>query len=1434
MTSVWKRLQRVGKRAAKFQFVASYQELVVECTKKWQPDKLIVVWTRRSRRVCSKPHGWQPGIKNPYRGMVLWPVPENVDISVTLYKDPLAEEFEDKEWTFVIENETKGHRKVLASADINMKKYASPMPTVTDVKLKLKPLSVKVVCATLQFSLSCVFLREGRATDEDMQSLASLMSVKQADIGNLDDFAEESDEEGDEKKLRQEDKASRMKDVSEPLDVLQEEEEDYGADGTSQDAAGRWKMDARRGRGSVVTPASSGPFSPVRKPQVRHGNPFNEDRYPPVTPEEGRSGKSGSGVHHPPNVVGERSAGPSGGQGPEAKPPLDGGRPGQDGQQALANPAEPSNPFEEEEPVASGLICKPEELGPAAVAEQPTTGTKDDGSVKPDGVTGEKPLPAPRLKKRQHSLTAPTDPPALPGATPAGTAGPPADLPKPSTSPPGTRSSSLNPKAAAPTPAADTGSPQGAAAGGGGSARDSSATQADRRPAAAPLPPRGQTPEAQGPAGQKEAEVRAKRKAPPPPLALGPGVSSPPATETRTVGSGHEPEAGEAPLQSPLQGLALANTSRCLLDWCREVTQDYRRLKISNFTTSWRNGLAFCAILHHFHPELIDYSSLDPHDIKTNNKKAFDGFASLGISRLLEPADMVLLAIPDKLIVMTYLCQIRAHFTGQELNVVQIEENSSQSTYKVGNFDSDSHSSLDPIQFYSERMEAHQVSSVPHRPDRPKRQALKRNSKALLSDNQGPESKTSPQANLCANTPTAAGHHASGGSLPPNCSLAPAASAGVSGSARSTEVGLAPVPRPLDPQPNSRVEAALVKDPGKSGAGSASDGHQGPKDVPIAKARRKTRDAAVKQADGKPVRPPPPEGHGKTQELAVTEFDGKSVKPPSSQDHGKTRELVITEDDGKSIKPPPSEDHGKTQELVITEDDGKSVKPPPPDDHGKTQELVITEDDGKSVKPLPPEDHGKTRELVVTKDDGKSVKPPPPKDHGKTRELVITEDDGKSVKLPSPEDHGKNRELVITEDDGKSVKPPPPEDHGKTWELVVTEDDGKLVKPPPPDNHGKTWELVITEDGGKSVKPPPPEDHGKTQELVVTEDGGKSVKPPPPEDHRKTQELVVTEDGGKSVKPPPAEDHGKQVAMEFPVTQNDDPPVGPPASEARGERLTPGGHGKPIEPGPASEEQTLADEVPTAEGPATPLGDPRLGDDGKPVELFISEVPTESALGVAEGHEKPPGVPSSEGPPTQEGHGKPAGQSAAEDAGRPLAPAALSPVMPLAAEDPEGRLGPESPRAPEKVPEGDGRADKPPKEGASLPNGGAAEQPPPGDGSSATVGGANGRTGTGRPERIHRSQSSESRSPGRSGKSGFSHIRDADLVKKRRSRRRSDSLEEPEGGQSQGQSQNQSQGQGQSQIQSQSQSQSQPEAAAAPNAEVKGTGVVLVGTSAAR
>ncbi|CAO2640796.1 EH domain-binding protein 1 [Lemmus lemmus] len=196
-----------------------------------------------------------------------------------------------------------------------------------------------------------------------------------------------------------------------------------------------------------------------------------------------------------------------------------------------------------------------------------------------------------------------------------------------------------------------------------------------------------------------EAERRVKRKAPAPPtLPPKPGVSESPVVPT---GRERSTSPKPSPIPSPVLGQK-PNASQSLLAWCKEVTKNYRGVKITNFTTSWRNGLSFCAILHHFRPDLIDYKSLNPQDIKENNKKAYDGFASIGISRLLEPSDMVLLAIPDKLTVMTYLYQIRAHFSGQELNVVQIEENSSKSTYKVGNYETDTNSSVDQEKFYAE------------------------------------------------------------------------------------------------------------------------------------------------------------------------------------------------------------------------------------------------------------------------------------------------------------------------------------------------------------------------------------------------------------------------------------------------------------------------------------------------------------------------------------------------------------------------------------------------------------------------------------------------------------------------------------------------------------------------------------------------------------
>lgn len=70
-----------------------------------------------------------------------------------------------------------------------------------------------------------------------------------------------------------------------------------------------------------------------------------------------------------------------------------------------------------------------------------------------------------------------------------------------------------------------------------------------------------------------------------------------------------------------------------------------------------------------------EFDSLSPHDVKGNCKKAFDAGEALGIPRVIEPADMDVLTVPDKLAVMTYLYQLRAHFTG-EVKVNSVDVNS--------------------------------------------------------------------------------------------------------------------------------------------------------------------------------------------------------------------------------------------------------------------------------------------------------------------------------------------------------------------------------------------------------------------------------------------------------------------------------------------------------------------------------------------------------------------------------------------------------------------------------------------------------------------------------------------------------------------------------------------------------------------------------------
>ncbi|XP_032747018.1 EH domain-binding protein 1-like protein 1 isoform X4 [Rattus rattus] len=558
MTSVWKRLQRVGKRAAKFQFVACYHELVLECTKKWQPDKLVVVWTRRNRRICSKAHSWQPGIQNPYRGTVVWMVPENVDISVTLYRDPHVDQYETKEWTFIIENESKGQRKVLATVDVNLAQHAGPVPAQVPLRLKLKPKSVKVVHAELSLTLSGVLLREGRATDDDMQSLASLMSVKPSDVGNLDDFAESDEEEANGPGAPEVRAGGPQSDRSRELKTLCEEE-DEGHIQPQQAAA----------RPSSAEDTSCAPVSA------------------PAPPARAFRGQ------------GSEPAAIAGGQvGPETPRP------------------------------------------PPSPPETRSTGQPDQNMV---------PTPAPRLRKGSD---APWSPVPCRGD----------EIPNTSEDPPTGMGSSGETQT-------QISSQKGTKAHGArpepdievrGSKDDLGGDRSKVE--------EGDTGDMPGPSRAENREKNTKK-------------SYTTAGEAEESSKLHQVDA-EQKSKAPS---ALVSSSQSLLEWCQEVTKGYRGVCITNFTTSWRNGLAFCAILHRFYPDKIDYFSLDPLNIKQNNKQAFDGFAALGVSRLLEPADMVLLSVPDKLIVMTYLCQIRAFCTGQELQLVQLEGGGGSGTYRVGN-----------------------------------------------------------------------------------------------------------------------------------------------------------------------------------------------------------------------------------------------------------------------------------------------------------------------------------------------------------------------------------------------------------------------------------------------------------------------------------------------------------------------------------------------------------------------------------------------------------------------------------------------------------------------------------------------------------------------------------------------------------------------------
>jgi spectrin beta len=66
-----------------------------------------------------------------------------------------------------------------------------------------------------------------------------------------------------------------------------------------------------------------------------------------------------------------------------------------------------------------------------------------------------------------------------------------------------------------------------------------------------------------------------------------------------------------------------------LLLWCKAYTKGYPNVAVKDFTTSWHDGLAFCALLHCFRPDLIDFEKLSPSEPRVNLETAFSAAAKV-------------------------------------------------------------------------------------------------------------------------------------------------------------------------------------------------------------------------------------------------------------------------------------------------------------------------------------------------------------------------------------------------------------------------------------------------------------------------------------------------------------------------------------------------------------------------------------------------------------------------------------------------------------------------------------------------------------------------------------------------------------------------------------------------------------------------------------
>ncbi|XP_077394477.1 cytospin-A [Festucalex cinctus] len=99
-----------------------------------------------------------------------------------------------------------------------------------------------------------------------------------------------------------------------------------------------------------------------------------------------------------------------------------------------------------------------------------------------------------------------------------------------------------------------------------------------------------------------------------------------------------------------------------LLRWCQSQTQGYKNIDITNFSSSWVDGLAFCAVYHSYLPSHIPYGSLSPDNKRENLSLAFKTGETVGIVQSLTVEDMLRAGGPDWQRVLNYVESMYRHF----------------------------------------------------------------------------------------------------------------------------------------------------------------------------------------------------------------------------------------------------------------------------------------------------------------------------------------------------------------------------------------------------------------------------------------------------------------------------------------------------------------------------------------------------------------------------------------------------------------------------------------------------------------------------------------------------------------------------------------------------------------------------------------------------